>query len=274
MVVARLSPVPHDHNSPMSGLTVLLDTSASQAHEYGRYVSRLGALLRALERRTPDDIRLQVIAFDQEYEVLFDGPISEFDKGELEQLRRRPPLGASNLAYALQHVSSRRDLLSDRVLVVSDGLVTAGPSRVEELRTEVARLDKVGVRRLDVLTRGDLTNHAIVRALTRSDALDESGLVLRIEENPKRLANKLVRTVVDSIRVSIPGSAWVYPERLEPIQAGDDVVVYAEVSEPGDVDVVLGGHAEYNRRFKLKLHESRRPLMQSAWAAPAPRISR
>ncbi|MCA9717779.1 MAG: hypothetical protein KC468_24115, partial [Myxococcales bacterium] len=273
MVVARLqSPVPHDHSAALSGLAVLVDTSASQAHEYGRYVDRLGEVLRAIKQRTPEDIRLRVITFDQQVETLYDGRISGFGRDQLRELHRRPPLGASNLAWALRHVSRSKQLGFDRVLIVSDGVVTAGPSSVEELRAEVAALGDAGIRRVDVVTRGDLSDYTVAHALTRSDALAENGLVLRSDDTAKRIALRIARTVVDDLRVVIPGSRWVYPERIEPLQAGDDVVVYAEVPERGDIDVVLRGQHVDPRPHKLQLHDARRPLLESAWAGARARF--
>ena len=266
MVVARLqSPVPHDHSAALSGLVVLVDTSASQAHEYGRYVDRLGEVVRAIKQRTPEDIRLRVITFDQQVSTLFDGRISGFGREQLKQLRKRQPLGASNLVWALRHVSRSKQLGFDRVLLISDGIVTAGPASAHELRDEVALLGDAGIRRVDVITRGDLSDYKVAHTLTRSDALAENGLILRADDTAKRIALRIARTVVDDLRVTIPGSSWVYPERIEPLQAGDDVVVYAEVPEPGDIDVVLRGQHVDSKPRKLQLNEARRPLLESAW---------
>ena len=45
MVVARISPVPHDHPDPLESLAILFDTSASQALGWDTHVDRLGQVV-------------------------------------------------------------------------------------------------------------------------------------------------------------------------------------------------------------------------------------
>ncbi|MCA9688076.1 MAG: VIT domain-containing protein [Nannocystaceae bacterium] len=276
MVVARLSPVPHDHSERITGFTVLFDTSASQAADFDRHVDRLGALIRAIDRTTPEDVPINVVAFDQETHPIYNGPIGKFGARELASLKRRGPLGASNLVRALRQVSSDvRPRGVDRLLVMTDGVITAGPSTTKSVVAEARRLKQSGYRRADVVTRGALAGVEALRAITGPRVLPEAGLVLASDTHADKVAHRLSRSVVDGIRVSIPGSDWVYPEVLDPIQAGDDVLVYARIRDQaqperqGDdrVNVIIGGDHHYHQQLRLSLREGRRPLLESAWAS-------
>src|SRR5690606_30337584 len=73
MVVARISPIPHDHPDPIESLTLLFDTSASQALGWDTHVDRLGQLVAELGARVPKDSPLRVVAFDQGVELAYEG---------------------------------------------------------------------------------------------------------------------------------------------------------------------------------------------------------
>src|SRR5690606_28219130 len=102
MVVARISPIPHDHPDPIESLTLLFDTSASQALGWDTHVDRLGQLVAELGARVPEDSPLRVVAFDQGVELAYEGSLRGFAAADLAKIRARRPLGASNLVGALR----------------------------------------------------------------------------------------------------------------------------------------------------------------------------
>ena len=126
MVVARISPVPHDHPDPIDSLTVLFDTSASQAASFDVQIERLAQTIAAIDRHVAGDIPLRVVAFDQGVEVMFEGRLAQFGREPLKALRERGALGASNLAGALRAVASRGERRYQRLLLITDGMITAG----------------------------------------------------------------------------------------------------------------------------------------------------
>ena len=90
--------------------------------------------------------------------------------------------------------------------------------------------------------------------------------MLRSGVSPRIAAHRLTRSVVPSVEVRVPGSEWVYPSKLEAVQAGDDVLVYADLSEEEDrLDVELVG-PEIAARRAVTLARSPSPLLADAWS--------
>lgn len=266
MVVARISPVPHDHPDPLDSLTVLFDTSASQAGSFEVQLERLAKVLAAIDRHVADDIPLRVVAFDQGAEVVFEGRLSQFGEDSLRALRERGALGASNLAGALRAVATRGERRYQRLLLITDGMVTAGAPGVEVVRAEASRLLDAGYLRVDAMVEGGMHDSAVLGALAAVSP-DHPGLVLHAALSPDATAQRLIRGVVADVEVAVKGGAWVYPQRFAALQAGDDVLVYAGL-ERSDSDeqfaVQLSG--EINREFAVPLVQTASPLLQDAWS--------
>ena len=267
MVVARLSPVPHDHPAPLDSLTVLFDTSASQALDFEAQVDRLRDVIAAIDTRVAADIPLRVVAFDQNVEVVFEGRLAEFGSRELAALRARGALGASSLANALRLVTSQGEARYQRLLVMTDGAFTAGAASVASLRAEAARLADAGVVRIDVLNFGSHGDPALLRELTAVTP-HHRGLVLHGGMSPTAIALRLSRGVVHDVTVAVEGSEWVYPNHIDSLQAGDDVVVYAGIDHDAPSSgfaVHLSGGEHLGRAFPVPLVESPSPLLRDAW---------
>ncbi len=269
MVVARISPVPHDHPDPIDSLTVLFDTSASQAASFDVQLERLAQVIAAIDRHVAGDIPLRVMAFDQGVEVVFEGSLSQFDRAPLKALRERGALGASNLAGALKAVASRGERRYQRLLLITDGMVTAGAPGLEVVRAEASRLLDAGYVRVDAMVEGGMHDSAVLGALAAVSP-DHPGLVLHAALSPDATARRLIRGVVADVEVAVKGGAWVYPQRFPALQAGDDVLVYAGL-ERGDAEagehfaVQLSG-GEINREFAVPLVQTASPLLQDAWS--------
>lgn len=266
MVVARISPVPHDHPDPIDSLTVLFDTSASQAASFEAQTERLAQVIAAIDRHVAGDIPLRVVAFDQGVEVVFEGRLSQFDRAPLRALRERGALGASNLAGALRAVAGRGERRYQRLLLITDGMVTAGAPGLEAVRAEASRLLDAGYVRVDAMVEGGLHDSAVLGALTAISP-DHPGLVLHAALSPDATAQRLVRGVVADVEVAVKGGAWVWPERFAALQAGDDVLVYAGLERGAageDFAVELRG--EIDREFAVPLVETASPLLQDAWS--------
>ena len=267
MVVARLSPVPHDHIDPIDGLTVLVDTSASQAPGFDAQVERLAAVIQAIDRRVPADIPLRVVAFDQAADTVFEGRLSGFGEAHKTALRERGALGASNLAGALRAVAGRGERRYQRLLVLTDGRITAGTAGVEAVRAEAGRLLDAGFVRVDVMSEGGAPDDEVLRALTTLSP-DHPGLVLHAALSPEVMASRLARGVVNDVEVDVPNTAWVYPQHFDALQAGDDVLIYAglEAAHEGDELSVQVRGGEVDRAFKVPLAPTLSPLLNDAWS--------
>jgi hypothetical protein len=240
-VAVRINPLTHDHAAPIHGLTILFDTSASRAVGYKQRVEELAELIEALHPWTGNDAWLRLIAFDQGFETIYEGPLGEIERSAFDRLQARRALGASNLVSVLRHVekaggrvggergpvSELDERAGNRVVLISDGMATAGVSERSAVLEAVADLADAEVARLDVIADHGRRDLWTLRTMVRK--LPESGLVLDGGAGPRQIVRRLLRTVHDDVKISIPGARWYYPEVVHGVQSDDEVLVYADV---------------------------------------------
>ncbi|MFT3926171.1 MAG: VIT domain-containing protein [Myxococcales bacterium] len=260
LVVARVSPAPKLPAEGVDGLSVLFDTSASRALGFEAQIERLGALLSVLQARGKTDFPLRVLAFDQTLEEIYAGPVSGFSVRDKGRLLARDALGASNLSAALSALSQGQNQTS-RVLVVSDGVVTAGVDDTTTMREAVAQLAAHGVQRVDALAEGGIRDESVLAALTRA-GLKHTGVVLDSRLSVDSLADKLLKATQERVEVNVPGASWVYPRVLEGVQAGDEYLVFAELEAKATLRIELGALGSVSP----KVMEAPRPLLERACA--------
>ncbi len=234
LLIGRVAPVGHDHHAAMAGLIVLVDTSASSSLRHGAQVDAVERTLAALEEQGLGELPVRLVAFDQETVNIYSGPLRSLDRDDIALLRARHPLGASDLAAALRTAASLAGP-HDRVLVVSDLQATAGVQGAD-LRTVIAGLERRGIRRVDVLSDADALNQETCATLTASG---ERGLSMSVDRSGREVARRLLRTAGD-VDISIPSARWSWPEHVDGLQAGDGIIVFAEVdAQAQDKDLEL-----------------------------------
>jgi len=261
-VVARVEPlhgVDPGELQPLRRLTVLVDTSASRAFEHDATVEALEALLHGLSRHVAT-AHLEVLAFDQQVVPIYEGPLASVDAGALAGLRARRSLGASDLHGALEAL--RDQGVRDRVLLVTDGLVSAGDASDAGLRRVLGGLAQRGVDRLDVLQVGAIHDDARLRALV-TGPMPRSGVRLDPSHDPDRLARRLLLPTFDGLRLDVPGATWWYPREVDGLQPGDHLLVHAELPEGRDPIVQVSGPVF--TEHALELHEVDSPLLEHVW---------
>ncbi|HEX6242797.1 MAG TPA: VIT domain-containing protein [Polyangiales bacterium] len=260
LAVLRVTPRAKVEPEPFAGLTVLFDTSASRALGFAAQIERLGKLLAALTQQQGRDFELRVLAFDQDSEEIYRGPASRFSLRDQGKLLAREALGATDLAQALAALAAR-PAPHARLMIVSDGLVTAGESDATRLREAVARLAAHGLRRVDVVAEGGVRDSAGLSALTRA-GLKRAGSVLDASLGAEQLATRLLRSVEEEVMIDVPGARWVYPQRLESVQAGDERLVFVELPAGAPLKLRAGGAKERT----LPALEAPKALVERAWA--------
>jgi Vault protein inter-alpha-trypsin domain len=251
-VAVRINPLSHDHAAPMKALTILFDTSASRAVGYHDRVEHLAELIEALQPWTGNTLWLRLIAFDQSIETVYEGPLGDIDRRVFDRLQARRALGASNLVSVLRHVETigarasseaavevgggdddddedteLDELASNRVLLISDGMATAGVSERSALLAAAADLAHVDFARLDVIADHGRRDLWTLRTLVRK--LPQPGLVLDEADGARKIVRRLLRTVHDDVKISVPGARWYYPEVVHGLQSDDEVLVFADV---------------------------------------------
>jgi hypothetical protein len=265
LVVARVRPLAATDKAaadPMRSLLVLVDTSASRALGFAAELARLTQVLAAAA--SAGDFDLQVMAFDQDAEPVYQGRASGWGEDDVRRVLERRPEGASNLELALSRVAERYRNQSqfDRLLIVSDGVVTAGSEKGDELKAQLAKLAALGIRRADVLAVGGIRDDARLGILARA-GLAHDGMVLADAVEASEAGRRLLLATRSGIKLEVPGARWIWPEKLDGIQPGDEVLVYADLPADARFSIAIAGRPAVNSNLPLLTVE--RPLLERAW---------
>jgi hypothetical protein len=261
LVLARVQPRVDTRPDPVRAAIVLFDTSASAALDLDARVEQLGALVTEIARRTPD-ATVTVACFDQDVEEAYSGPASGLGKSQLDRLRARAALGASDLgramAWAKEHARAKG---ARRVVLLGDGVATAGPTDRAGLVAAARALGEAGIERLDALAAGGIRDDSMLAGLVRA-GLSRDGIVADADEGAETTARRLASATQSGIEVRVAGATWQYPRTIDGAQPGDEFLVYAQVPPGAPVSVAAGGVPAAT----LALRPVERPLLERAWA--------
>ncbi len=260
-VVARVQPlagVDPGESEPLEGLTVLIDSSASRALEFGDDVQMLGDMLSVLGRHH-GEASLRVLAYDQEVVPIYEGSLAGFRPDEHAALRARLPLGASDLGRALEAITKDGN---ERVLLITDGLISMGEDSTAALHRTIETLGEHGVRRIDALAVGGVRDEERLAQLV-TGPLSSSGVILRPKESAEHNVLRLLQPTFDDVEVVIPGARWSSPTHLDGLQPGDHVLVYADLPKTRSLEIELSGPVRLSHAIPLRPHDS--PLLDHAF---------
>ena len=266
LVVARVAPLGAAASTEklhaVSSLLMLVDTSASRALGFADQIGKVQALVGDLAKR--DDPSLSVLAFDQFVEPIFTGKASGFGESAAKKLRERRALGASDLSRALGHVAelAKQGHHFQRVLLVTDGVATAGDIGGDKLRPLAKSLGASGVSRLDVLAVGGIRDQAVLSSLVTA-GLPADGVVVDAGLPVAEQARRLLQPTRSGLKVEVPGAAWVWPDVINGVQPGDQVLVYADLPASKAFNLRVGG-VDF-QTGKAPLVAAERALLERAW---------
>ena len=261
LAVLRVRPEAQRPDDRPESMLVLFDTSASTHAGFEERAEHLGDALRAMA--SDDPLRLEIMSFDQEIRSVYQGRASELRIDALADLIEGRAMGASDLEAALAQAAASTDRW-DRVLLVSDGVPTAGETDRQALRTATRALESVGVRRLDVLAPGTRMDRE--RLTDLSTALPDPGVILDDRITPEQIAERLLGSPFGDVAIEVPGATWSWPQSLTGIEPGEDLLVFAryETSTPAQVRVDFSDPSIAPQLVETL--EVERPLVERAWA--------
>jgi hypothetical protein len=218
---------------------LLVDTSASRALGFEAQLRLVAGLVAVAGR--DDGARLKVLAFDQETELVFDGPARDFGVRNLLSLRARGALGASDLEGALRAATAAAATLPPgprRLVIVSDGVDTAstlsGPASGSAPPGTAAVFDRADALVVGGLRDEDRLNRLVDRVPARPGLLLDGGRPL------PELQDRLGRAVPVMPALKVPGASWSWPRELRGVQEGDEVLVFAVVPRDAPFSVAVG----------------------------------
>ena len=243
------------------GAVVLIDTSASRALDFAGRLARAQALINGLA--TLGTQRVQVIAYDQQASMVFEGAPAEFGAAQVKKLLDHRALGASNLGAGLAAALASQGK-NRRLILLSDGVITAGPRDKEALRSLIATLPGQGITRVDAVVDTTARDASMLDALVTAQVPSPGQVVEGRDPLEAQLA-RLRRKALADVKVTVPGAEWVWPETLRGVQGGDTVVVYADVPKAGPLFVDLSGGV--TTRITPATTEAEKPLLERAWVA-------
>ena len=222
--VVRVVPELDVGRDPVRDATLLVDTSASRALSFEQVLADLAYTVATFS----GDVR--VLAYDQEVVEIYSGSAGRFGARELEALRERGAMGASDLGAALEAVGR-----TDRLVVFTDGMVTAGPLESAPLREAVAAIGRV-----DVVLRGGARDEALLESWVSAGKRD--GTVVDADQlGAWDLARRLHLGTAGEVTVEVPGAEWVHPASFRGLQPGDTVTVYADLEADQPLSLSLDG---------------------------------
>ena len=238
LVVARVKPQAESKPDPLAAMIVLVDTSASRGLGFEE---QLRSVALVVSRAAAAKGQLTVATFDQEVTQIFDGAATSFGDADMARVRAHGALGASNLQRALEWAgATAKKNGRKRVVLVTDGVATAGATDAKGLTATVTALRASGIERLDAVATGGIRDDAGLLKLVRNQ-LPHDGVVVQATELPSVIARRLDEATRSGVAVQVEGASWSWPTKLDGVQAGDEISVYAEVPAAQPVKVALDG---------------------------------
>ncbi len=254
---------------PPTDVTLVIDRSGSMAGE--AMASARAAAKAVVERLQPSD-RVNVVAFDDKVDALYETPKALGEAVRREALGYIDGIrdgGGTDIARALKRAleAQQADARPDVVLFLTDGQ-SDGPAAIK-----VAEDDKSATR---VFTVGIGTG--VDKALLSRVASARRGRFTFIAdpravrvEFPKVLS-QLEAPAVANLRLRVEGGRLerAYPDVVGDLFAGDEVRVFGRVAGSGPVKLVLeGDEGGKPRRFEAAIDPvatSARPWVARGWA--------
>lgn len=257
IVLARVIPFTSSRPDPITSMLVMVDTSASR----GMGLAEQLRLLKDLVAKLPARANVEVVAFDQEVVPIWRGAAADFGEKAVADLDARSALGASNFEKAIDWAKARGfEAKIKRVVILGDGVATAGETDAQKLKEHVEKLREAGIERMDAIAVGGLRDDAFLRTVVRG-VLDHDGAVLDGDLGASAIARRLAEATTSGIPVEVEGADWSWPKKLDGLQAGDEVLVYAKLPASKNVKITVG-----TQQFSPDLRTAPRPLVERAWA--------
>ena len=260
LAIVRVKPSLGTQPEPLTSAIVLVDTSASRVLGFEEEVKLVERLVKRMAegQGSGAPATVTVAAFDQTISPVFEGKAADFGVQELAKLRERGALGASDLEAALKWAAAQAKKSGrNRVVLVSDGVATAGATDAKKLAAEVSSMRQAGVQRVDALAVGGIRDDAALQRLVRGQ-LAHDGIVADAAADPTAAVRRLGEATRSGIAVKVEGATWAWPTRLDGVQAGDGYSIYVELPADRAVKISVDGKpAEV-----VELRKTERPLVE------------
>jgi hypothetical protein len=261
LVLARVRPRIEAAPEPISSAIVLFDTSASRSLGFADELRTLARIVGGIVEQSGAHARIAVACFDQTVLRLFEGEAGSFGARELARIERGA-LGASDIDGALAWAGeAAMNAGYKRLVLVTDGVATAGLATDEALVAQTRLLGPAGIERIDAVAVGGIRDDSMLRRVVTA-GLEHDGVVADGALDEASLGRRLSLATRSGIEVKVEGATWSWPRTLDGVQPGDERTIYAEVpAKPGRVRLDVGGETSVPN-----LRATTRPLLERSWA--------
>ncbi len=259
LAVVRFTAPPASGDVGLTGAVILFDTSASRAIGFDARLAGLKALVAKLP-----DIGIQsvtVIAFDQFSERIYEGAPAGFGQKHIDRLKERGALGASSLQVGLE-AAAFTEGAGRRLIIVGDGVVTAGETERDALKTQAAALTGRGITRIDAIVDTSARDGALLEQLVTADGL-MPGKVIEGRNPIEQQLDRLRKLALADVQIAVDGAKWIWPERVRGLQGGDAVLAFVELPAGAPLRVKLSGGVD--RVVEPATRQAEQPLLERAW---------
>ena len=258
LALLRVRPQTETKPEPLGSTVVLVDTSASRALGFDGEIAMVKQIASAVAQAKGT---LTVAVFDQRVTQVFSGRAADFGERDLAAIRAHGALGASDVERALSWANdAAKKNGAKRVVLVSDGVATAGATDPKKLREGVARLRGAGVERLDAVAIGGIRDDEGLLRLVRGNLAHDGVVASASQPDVLRRLGEATRS---NVPVKVAGANWSWPAKLDGVQAGDTFSVYVEIpAKTAELRVSVGDAAAE----VISPRVTERPLLERAVA--------
>jgi len=222
IVAARIIPFTDTGNQKIKpsfdNLILLMDTSASQAPYLSDSLKRFKTLLPSLQIGT-----LRLYTYDQAVREIGTADNLNAQSALIDQVQQHQALGASRLDSAIAALKALK-LKKARLLLISDAVITAGETSAAQLAAQLKTLD--WLERVDVLIPSYHSDKQIARQLAKAGQYP--GIVSSLTLSDAQIKRKLTSPVYADIPITVSGSNWYWPSKVEALQTNEPLIIFAE----------------------------------------------
>ena len=244
-----LSPMVEDVKDSASDIVIYVDTSASQTGMYRK--DSLITLRRLLNKLNVED-KIRLFAVDIEPVELtkgFVGPDSDEIKVALDQLRKRVPLGSTDMPRMLQHTSTQfeNQNSADRnrnAIYIGDGVSRGRFLRAAQFSDLTGSLveNRIAFSSFAIGPERDIEALSVIANQTGGNIFIDTDDSRSVSEGAKGLANTVHAMVFWPTDFQLPENvAEIYPATVPPLRNDRDTILVGTLKKRDDVKFSIAG---------------------------------
>ena len=249
-----LSPDINEVKEPASDIVIYVDTSASQTGLYRK--DSLITLRRLLKKLNAED-KVRLFAVDIEPVEITKGfisPAGDEMTVALDQLRKRVPLGSTDMPRMLEHTTGLFETAAERnrnAIYIGDGVSRGRFLRSTQFAELTGKLveNRIAFSSFAIGPERDIEALSVIANQTGGNIFIDTDDSRSVSEAAKGLANTVHAMVVWPTEFQLPKNVVeVYPAQIPPLRTDRDTILVGTLKDRSDVTFSFKG--ELNGKSK------------------------